>query len=147
MKKLMDNSDDTGTYYAAVFSFGDVPALILASEGMDLDAATNYLSKCVRDPLGALIYDKTGKSMVNIYSFTDDLARQLCQSFVVKEKSYAFGNSNESLGTSEHDHTYKSYKIYFEHYHIYYVGSPFSLIKNRKIHILFGNPLDKGAIA
>ena len=146
VQNLMDETDDAKVYYAAVFSFGKKPMLLLAKKGMDLDEATNYLSKCVRDPLSGLVYAKTGNSMVNIYTFTDSLAKKLCKNFVKNEKSYAYGDSNKSLGASEHDHTYKDWKIYFEHYHIYYVGSPFSLIKNRKIHILFGEPLPQSAI-
>lgn len=146
VKKLMDDNDGVEAYFAAVFSFGKVPALILASAPMDLDEATSYLRKCVRNPLSALVYDTTGISMLNIYTFTDDLARQLCKNFVSKEKNYAYGNSKKVLGVSEHDHSYDSQKIYFEHYHIFRINNPFSLTKERRIHILFGVPLDQNAI-
>lgn len=146
VKKLMDMADDLETYFAAALVPGNVPALLIVSESMNLNEATNYLGKIVSNPLNALQASVTGESMINIWTFTDTTAERLCDKFVKKYRNYSYGNSQQVLGASEHDHTYRPYKIYFDHYHIFENKGPFSLTKVRNIHILFGRPLDKSEV-
>ncbi len=146
VQDLVGSSNNGNTYFAAAFSFGKHPALLIASKGMDLNEATDYLGKIASNPFRATIAGLSGKSMFNIWTFSENLAKKLCVNFTSLNQQYSYADSKKNYGAYEHDHTYKDYKIYFEHYHIFRKTGAFSMTKDRKIHILFGNPLPKAVI-
>lgn len=146
IKKLLENLDDIGIYFASAFAPGQVPALLIVSEPMDMDEATDYLKKITDDRINAFIANVTGESLVNIWTFEATAAERLCMNFVVNCPSYTYGDSTTEF-LHEHDHTYRNYKIYFEHYHIHTGGGKFTLNKVKDIHILFGRPLEKADFA
>lgn len=140
--EMMGKMDDTDIYFAAAFTFGKNPTLLLVSKGMDLSDATDYMTKIVDSPANAFISALARKPMLNMWTPLRDNAALLCKNFMDKNAGFTYGNSNKVIGEAEHDQTYKSYKIYFDHFHLFRVSNPFSLTKVRDIHILFGSPLD-----
>ena len=140
--EMIGKKDIFDLYFAAAFSFGKHPTLLLVSEGMDLSDATDYMTKIVNSPANAFISALARKPMLNMWTPLRDSAALLCQNFMAQNAGFTYGNSKQLIGQSEHDQTYKSYKIYFEHFHLFRVSNPFSLTKVRDIHVLFGGPLE-----
>lgn len=126
-------------YYASCFVTGKTPMLLLTSEGMDLNEATDYLEDIVYSPLNAF---KTinGQSLLNIWTFTAFDAEELCINFVNRHNNYAYGTSTQMNCDFEHDRIMYSHKIYFEHYHIHSANT-FNMNKVDFVHILFGAPI------
>lgn len=140
--EMVGKKDALDLYFAAAFTFGKNPTLLLVSEGMNLSDATDYMTKIVNSPANAFISALARKPMLNMWTPLRDNASLLCQNFMARNTGFTYGNSKKLIGQSEHDQTYKSYKIYFEHFHLFRVSNPFSLTKVRDIHVLFGGPLE-----
>lgn len=140
--EMLGKVDDPNIYFAAAFTFGKKPTLLLVSKGMDLTDATDYMTKIVDSSANAFVSALARKPMLNMWTPLRDNAALLCKNFMDKNAGFTYGNSNKVIGEAEHDQTYKSYKIYFDHFHLFRVSNPFSLTKVRDIHILFGSPLD-----
>lgn len=134
--------DGPEVYYAAAFLPGDIPALLLTSEAMDLEEATDYLSKLANNRGYAYIADLYGKSLLNVWTPLHDSAAILCEKFMKLNKGFVYGNSNADLCLYERDSVKKDWKIQFEHFHLHRMENPFSFIKVRYIHVLFGPPLE-----
>lgn len=135
-------TDGPEVYYGAAFSFGETPALLLTSEAMDLEEATKYMTGIVNNRANAFINSLTGKSMLNMWTPLHDSAAILCESFMKVNKGFVYGNSNADLCLYERDSVKKDWKIQFEHFHLHRKENPFSFIKVRDIHVLFGPPLE-----
>ena len=140
--EMLGKVDDPNIYFAAAFTFGKKPTLLLVSKGMDLTDATDYMTKIVDSSANAFVSALARKPMLNMWTPLRDNAALLCQNFMEQNAGFTYGDSNKTIGAAEHDQTYKNYKIYFEHFHLFRVSNPFSLTKVRDIHILFGSPLD-----
>ena len=127
-------------YYASCFVTGATPMLLLTSEGMNLNEATDYLEDIVYSPLNAF---KTinGQSLLNIWTFTAFDAEELCINFVSRGNNYAYGTSKQMNCDFEHDKTLYPHKIYFQHYHVHSGKNFFTMNKVKDIHILFGAPI------
>ena len=100
------------------------------------------MTKIVDSSANAFVSALARKPMLNMWTPLRDNAALLCQNFMEQNAGFTYGDSNKTIGAAEHDQTYKNYKIYFEHFHLFRVSNPFSLTKVRDIHILFGSPLD-----
>lgn len=136
--------DGPEVYYAAAFLPGDIPALLLTSEAMDLKEATDYLTKAVNSKANAFIAKLYEKPLINVWTALHDGAKLLCENFLNHNKGFAYGNSQKKICVYEHDRFYDEEKLYFEHYHLLRIVDPFSMAmsKVKDIHILFGPMLE-----
>ena len=135
-------TEGPNVYYAASFVFGNTPALILTSDGMDLDDATDYMTGIVNNRANAFISNLDNKPMLNIWTPLHDSAAILCETFLVRNRGFVYGNSNKDICVPEHDSIRKTWKIQFDHFHLLRMDNPFSLSKVRDIHVMFGPPLE-----
>ena len=95
-----------------------------------------------QDTFIAFISNLDNKPMLNIWTPLHDSAAILCETFLVRNRGFVYGNSNKDICVPEHDSIRKTWKIQFDHFHLHRMDNPFSLSKVRDIHVMFGPPLE-----
>lgn len=152
VKKLREenNNEDNAdkVYYPAAFETGNIPALILSGQALDLNEAKTYIYTYIStggrfEFVGAKTY-----KLVEMYTCEDTDAEKLAQAFCDENPDYVYGRSNmnkdhflKNLFKAEKDKNFEEGSIYFWHFHIHKVKDWVSVnTKKLKIHILYGTP-------